>query len=486
MPISANRWEVVTPSKFEWEQEALDFIRQRGPDTILHAWSNFEFTSSQGAIYEVDLLLLTTGGLYLIEIKSRPGRIEGDATNWIWDGRILDNPVILANRKAKALKGLIERQLDKSRQITIPWVSELVFLSNAGTRAQLPADVMSKVYQREQLIAALSPGGPLITRERRPVDRRAEAALVKAIKDAGVRASRKALQAGDYTLEKLIDEGPGYQDFLAHHVSLKQVVRRVRQFSVARASSLGEREMVLRAARRDFTLLEGVNHPGILRPVDFTDNDYGAALIFEYDETALRLDKWLTQHKDADAKTRTAIWRQIADALRYAHSRRILHRALSPLSVLVYPNGQVKLMNWHTGARQEGTTGTVHVEELVESKAAVYLAPESLKAPDQASPAADVFSLGCIGFLLFSGRPPAADFLQLQALLRQHQALSLARVVDGTDADIDSLIELCTHPNPIERIPLDEFFNFLPDIEEKFAPQVEASPNPICLHVGWS
>ena len=57
---------------------ALDFIRAGLPDhDPYRAWSNFEFQTSDGAIYEVDLLVLTKQGFWLVEIKSWPGRSDG-------------------------------------------------------------------------------------------------------------------------------------------------------------------------------------------------------------------------------------------------------------------------------------------------------------------------------------------------------------------------------------------------------------------------
>ena len=110
MAMGPTRWKVITPSEFSWEQEAFDFIRLQLPDADPYfAWQGFNFISDNGSIYEVDLLVLTKQGLWLVEIKSRPGRVEGDAGTWTWtdrEGRRLsvDSPVLLANRKAKALK----------------------------------------------------------------------------------------------------------------------------------------------------------------------------------------------------------------------------------------------------------------------------------------------------------------------------------------------------------------------------------------------
>ena len=71
-------WTEISPSQFAWEQEALEFIRQQLPDhEPYRAWSNFEFIADDGSINEVDLLVLTPKGFFLVEIKSRPGRLTG-------------------------------------------------------------------------------------------------------------------------------------------------------------------------------------------------------------------------------------------------------------------------------------------------------------------------------------------------------------------------------------------------------------------------
>ena len=119
----------MTPSQYEHERRALDFLREGLPDhDPYRAWSNFEFQTNDGATYEVDLLVLTKQGFWLIEIKSWPGRIWGDAGTWTrsHDGKTVsdDNPIFLANRKAKALSSLLKAQ-GASKGVTMPWPSSL-------------------------------------------------------------------------------------------------------------------------------------------------------------------------------------------------------------------------------------------------------------------------------------------------------------------------------------------------------------------------
>src|SRR5438552_13789215 len=120
-------WSAITASAFPWEKEALDYIRSQFPShEPYRAWSNFEFIADDGSINEVDLLVFTPEGFFLIEIKSRPGRLTGDAGTWTWetDGRrvTFDNPLFLGNTKAKKLRSLLERQPIVRRKGTVPRV----------------------------------------------------------------------------------------------------------------------------------------------------------------------------------------------------------------------------------------------------------------------------------------------------------------------------------------------------------------------------
>jgi len=102
--MAEKHWKSISASRFPWEQEALDFIHAGFPaqDNYV-AWSNFEFIADDGSINEVDFLIACPQGIFLTEIKSKPGTVSGDANNWVWEheGRKHsdESPLILANRK---------------------------------------------------------------------------------------------------------------------------------------------------------------------------------------------------------------------------------------------------------------------------------------------------------------------------------------------------------------------------------------------------
>lgn len=78
-----KNWTTFAEPSYPWERGALDFVRKSfPPNEPYRAWSNFEFVALDGSINEVDLLVFTPEGFFLIEIKSNPVRLTGDAGTW--------------------------------------------------------------------------------------------------------------------------------------------------------------------------------------------------------------------------------------------------------------------------------------------------------------------------------------------------------------------------------------------------------------------
>jgi Protein kinase domain/Nuclease-related domain len=448
----------------DWEREALEFLREHLPDyEPWRAWSNLEFVDDEGRVNEVDLLVLSPAGLILVEIKSRPGTIDGDAHSWYWttDGRrsIVDNPLLLANRKAKRLASVLRRQQAFGRGANrAPWVAEAIFLSKVMQPPRIDPGTARRVFLRGKprspgdsgIIAALT--GALDAGLGRPgsVDANIARATSKAIEQAGIRPAGRDRRVGDYMLGQLLGEGEGWQDFAAKHVSLG-VARRVRLYPFARAASPEERDRLGRMAIREFRVLEGIEHSGILKVLDFRDTELGPALVFEHDPSAQRLDHFLAEKLSTlPVEDRLALLRQLAEALGHAHSRRLYHRGLAPQNVLVRgaSTGQPRLqiMNWQVATRAEGsqtaipmTSGTRNLDDHFADPAKVYLAPEALSG-GEAGAQADVFSLGAIAYHLFAGRPPVDNYLELPARLRESGGLRLSDAVDGISTYLEDLV----------------------------------------------
>ena len=398
----SKNWTTITESSFPWERDALEFVRQRFPDREPYlAWSNFDFIADDGSINEVDLLVLTPVGFFLVEIKSQPGILRGDAGTWTWEHehrlKTGDNPVIATNRKAKKLRSLLEKQKAvKKLRSRLPFLEPLVFCSAEQLQCNLDGTAKYKVCLRDRdetddrsarpgIMAALQrrdcPG--LDPNPKGRVDRPVAKAISQAMDQAGIRPSQKARRVNDFVLNNLLMEGPRFQDWRATHVKLDDVKRRIRIYLVREEASAQDRQTIERAALREFQLLEMLQHPGVLRTHGCPEHELGPALIFEHFPRSIRLDHYLAQCGERlTPEVRIELLRQITEVVRFAHDKRVVHRGLSPQSILVVDpaadHPQIKVFNWQVGYRTASSTtgvsggqvtGTVHVEQLVDDAA---------------------------------------------------------------------------------------------------------------------
>ncbi|MGI8782578.1 MAG: NERD domain-containing protein [Acidobacteriota bacterium] len=492
--MNSPRWSAIAESQFPWEREALEWLRGQLPNyDPWHVWTNFEFIDDEGKVNEVDALVLSPAGLFFLEIKSRPGVVTGDTHTWAWttDGKqySYDNPLILANRKAKRLASVLRKQpsVQKSR-VRLPWVEPVIFLSATRLECKLGEPARAGVYLRGRpgaaddagIIGALLNGVPGSTAFAPSLVSNQQArTLARAMVDAGIRPSNKHRRVGDYQLGVVIGESESFQDWEGQHISVESVRRRVRIYTFTAASTAEARKSLIRQAAREFQILEGIDHPGILKVRDYKETELGPALIFDHDPKAMRLDFLLREHAARlNVDQRLHILRQLAETLKYAHQKKLYHRALCPQSILVRDAATsiplLQIMNWQTGTRDATTggtgihtVGTLHVEEYVQDPGRVYLAPESSSDGLMHGSHLNVFSLGAIAYHVFSGQAPADSAIDLHDKLRIGPGLRISDVMDGTGKSLQDLIQFSTIPDVSVRYATGDLLEGLPPFDSE-------------------
>lgn len=524
MDARSARWHRVTPSTIPWEDEAIDFLRGHIADADPNrGWSNFEFIAG-GLISEVDALLLTRKGAYLIEIKSTPGRLIGDQQRWTFlkpDGgrTTMENPLLGANRKAKRIKSLLEHKwrsvAPANASSSPPYIQALVFLSDPSLQVELTADARVHVCGRDGspvtedgclqgIVAATAQIGAAEAANQRfrQLNTPATTAVAKALEAIGIKESDRTRRVGSWVLRlDTVTERPGIQDFIADHVSAKGVSRRVRIYARQPGMSDEQAQSLRLAAEREFLASERLDHSNVVKAQDRLDTELGYAVVFPHDPALLRLDHWLAEHRDADLYDRLAMLRQLAETLRAVHRRKVTHRALSPGSVLVRPgrNGEprwvVLVTDFSLAGRGHsdslsGSSSSGHVStggggrrgsrlglptaapgdvELLADEAALgYQAPELFTGDEADGVSLDVFSFGALAFHLLSGSPPGDSREAVRQVLQSARGLQLAAVVPGVADGLNSLVYEATRPLVSERLSsFDEVLVYLDCAEEE-------------------
>ena len=174
--------------------------------------------------------------------------------------------------------------------------------------------------------------------------------------------------------------------------------------------------------KANFQLVEKLHHPNIAA-VRNLERDPATGDFFLIMECAGGEDlrAWLRRRRQEGSLTFDAVLsvvRQVAAALDYAHSEKIIHRDIKPGNVMIDAEGRVKVLDFGLAAQIHTSLTRVSMACRGTSGTAPYMAPEQWEGKVQGA-AADQYALAAMTYEMLAGRPPftAADPAVLQQLV---------------------------------------------------------------------
>ena len=435
-PPAEGRWVEVSPSQFTHETEGLELVRDLLPDqSPFRAWSNFEFRDGRGRWHEVDLLVLGRRRLHLVELKYYSGRLRGDDHTWLRDGhRAEDSPLKLARRKAQYFASKLQdefrlwvgeqrmKSTPPSVREVVPFVQESVFLHHPRLQCELRPGSELGLYGIDGLQATSNlPGiSELLLEPADPRQTMHERVLVQLMARIGL-VQRREREAGSWVIQdQPIDEGEGWQEWMASHRVSHRQRGRIRFQVLPPGASESERRRTTTIADHEFRMMGRLNHEAILKPTDLVDAELGVGLVYPFEDDWQRLDLWLADHDGPlPIETQLSLIRQVGEALQYAHGNRVVHRGLTPRAVWVRPSPsgrgvKVQVRDWQAaggltsdrGSAETGVTALFDASLLsrgAESWLDGFAAPEGAMASGVDRVRVDVFALGALAFYLSAG-----------------------------------------------------------------------------------
>lgn len=164
-------------------------------------------------------------------------------------------------------------------------------------------------------------------------------------------------------------------------------------------SKKGKTEKELRNLRSEIEILTKLNHNHIISVFDSFETETEFTLVMECAHGELY--EVLQDDKRLPVEMVQQIAKQLVQALHYLHSNRIIHRDIKPQNILVGHNGIVKLADF--GFARSMSYNTMVLTSIKGTP--LYMAPELVQEQPY-NHTADLWSLGCILYELYYGKPP--------------------------------------------------------------------------------
>ncbi len=203
---------------------------------------------------------------------------------------------------------------------------------------------------------------------------------------------------GRFTILHILGEGGFGTVYKALDSKLDRTVA-LKVLRTDRLGSTGQEARLVREAKAASLL----NHPGIVKIYDLVEAGTIKVLVEECIEGDT-LDDLLRQKKLSLKKGIEAVVK-IADALAYAHEKKVIHRDIKPANIMIDDFGQPKILDFGL-AKREGIDESMTQEgQLVGT--IVYMSPEQANGQVRMiSEASDQYSLGIILFQIITGELP--------------------------------------------------------------------------------
>lgn len=211
-----------------------------------------------------------------------------------------------------------------------------------------------------------------------------------------------------------------------------------------------EDSMLLKRFRREFDVASKLDHPHIVRVLEYGMDGNYPYIVMEYVEgtslaAILRRQKRLSE---ADA---LHVILQISEALHLAHQNRIIHRDVNPANILLDPHGQTRLID--LGLVKETGASVLMTRSKTCMGTLIYAAPEQFEDAGNVDARADIYSLGATMYQSVTGAYPFQSgntFTMLQRKLN-NQLTDPQKLVPELSRRVADAILKAMDPRPDNR-----------------------------------
>ncbi|XP_077428466.1 aurora kinase A [Vanacampus margaritifer] len=198
--------------------------------------------------------------------------------------------------------------------------------------------------------------------------------------------------------------------------------------------------------RREVEIQSHLRHPNILRLYGYFHDESRVYLILEYAPKGELFGELQRCGFFTEDRSATYIM-ELADALDYCHSRKVIHRDIKPENLLLGANGELKIADFgwsvHTPSSRRSTLcGTLD-----------YLPPEMIEGKTH-DEKVDLWSLGVLCYEFLLGKPPFETKSHEDTYRRISRVEYSYPVQSSVSTLAKDLISRLLKHNPVHRLPI--------------------------------
>ena len=253
-----------------------------------------------------------------------------------------------------------------------------------------------------------------------------------------------------YHILSLVGEGGMGRIYLAEHVRMNRQCA----VKIMRQNLVNDADAAARFAREASSAAR-IIHPNVAAVFDYGESDGHVYLVMEFVE-GKALGSILEEERVLSLPRALELTRQVADALAAAHELGIVHRDLKPDNILIArtKSGRevAKVVDFGIAKAIEDVPGQKLTETGLVIGTPEFMSPEQLMG-DPVDARSDIYSLGCILYLLVVG-VPAADAPTREGMLKRRLSENAPHPKSENEtlpAELDALVAKALAPAPDDR-----------------------------------
>jgi serine/threonine-protein kinase len=283
---------------------------------------------------------------------------------------------------------------------------------------------------------------------------------VKIIHSLGQQVKR-ARELGSYRLEEQLGKGGMGEVFRATHQMLARpaAVKLIRS-EILGSSSTSAARVIMERFRREAEAAASLRSPHTISLYDFGVSHDGTFFLVMEMLDGLDLETLVERFGPLPPERAVYLLRQACESLEEAHARGLIHRDIKPSNIFTCRLGLavdfVKVLDFGLvkAMGEQGREATLLTAPDSTTGTPAYIAPEMVRGDGAVDHRVDIYTLGCVGYWLLTGR---LVFQAPNAIQLMYQHANAAPIPPSQrseleiPSELDSVILACLAKQPEDR-----------------------------------